>query len=41
MRYNILGQTGLFVSQMCLGTMTFGVNPGRYADARGPVANRR
>jgi aryl-alcohol dehydrogenase-like predicted oxidoreductase len=35
MRYNILGQTGLFVSQMCLGTMTFGVNPGRYADAGG------
>ena len=24
MRYNPLGQTGLFVSEMCLGTMTFG-----------------
>src|SRR6476646_159501 len=24
MRYNLLGQTGLFVSEMCLGTMTFG-----------------
>ncbi|MDB5614123.1 MAG: oxidoreductase [Devosia sp.] len=35
MRYNTLGQTGLFVSQLCLGTMTFGVNPGRYAEAGG------
>lgn len=24
MRYNILGQTGLYVSELCLGTMTFG-----------------
>ena len=24
MRYQLLGQTGLFVSEMCLGTMTFG-----------------
>jgi aryl-alcohol dehydrogenase-like predicted oxidoreductase len=24
MRYNLLGKTGLFVSEMCLGTMTFG-----------------
>src|SRR4051812_36109949 len=24
MRYHLLGQTGLFVSEMCLGTMTFG-----------------
>ncbi|HWO24247.1 MAG TPA: aldo/keto reductase [Kofleriaceae bacterium] len=24
MRYNLLGQTGFFVSEMCLGTMTFG-----------------
>ncbi len=24
MRYNTLGQTGLFVSELCLGTMTFG-----------------
>lgn len=24
MRYNLLGQTGLYVSEMCLGTMTFG-----------------
>ena len=24
MRYNLLGQTGLFVSELCLGTMTFG-----------------
>jgi aryl-alcohol dehydrogenase-like predicted oxidoreductase len=35
MKYKLLGQTGLFVSQMCLGTMTFGVNPGRYAAAGG------
>src|SRR5579875_2681125 len=24
MRYNKLGRTGLFVSELCLGTMTFG-----------------
>ena len=24
MRYNLLGKTGLFVSELCLGTMTFG-----------------
>jgi aryl-alcohol dehydrogenase-like predicted oxidoreductase len=24
MRYNLLGQTGLYVSELCLGTMTFG-----------------
>ncbi len=24
MRYNLLGKTGLYVSEMCLGTMTFG-----------------
>jgi aryl-alcohol dehydrogenase-like predicted oxidoreductase len=24
MRYNNLGRTGLFVSEICLGTMTFG-----------------
>jgi len=35
MRYNPLGQTGLFVSQLCLGTMTFGSNPGPYAAAGG------
>ena len=27
MRYNQLGNTGLFVSEMCLGTMTFGNHP--------------
>src|SRR5262249_18758086 len=26
MRYNQLGRTGLFVSEVCLGTMTFGGN---------------
>lgn len=35
MRYNPLGQTGLYVSQLCLGTMTFGANPGPYAAAGG------
>lgn len=24
MRYNVLGNTGLFVSELCLGAMTFG-----------------
>jgi len=24
MRYRLLGRTGLYVSEMCLGTMTFG-----------------
>ena len=24
MRYQLLGQTGLYVSELCLGTMTFG-----------------
>jgi aryl-alcohol dehydrogenase-like predicted oxidoreductase len=28
MRYNKLGRTGLFVSELCLGTMTFGGNDG-------------
>jgi len=28
MRYNKLGRTGLFVSELCLGTMTFGGNEG-------------
>lgn len=28
MRYNRLGSTGLFVSELCLGTMTFGENAG-------------
>lgn len=35
MRYNRLGQTGLFVSELCLGTMTFGQAQGRYAAASG------
>jgi aryl-alcohol dehydrogenase-like predicted oxidoreductase len=30
MRYNLLGQTGLYVSELCLGTMTFG-GGGMYA----------
>ncbi len=35
MRYNPLGRTGLFVSELCLGTMTFGQSGGRYAAASG------
>jgi len=31
MRYNKLGRTGLFVSELCLGTMTFGATEGRWA----------
>lgn len=38
MRYNILGRTGLFVSEMCLGTMNFGTNLGKYAAAGGLTA---
>ncbi len=30
MRYNKLGRTGLFVSELCLGTMTFGATEGRW-----------
>lgn len=30
MRYNRLGNTGLFVSELCLGAMTFGTKPGRF-----------
>ncbi|MRT24995.1 aldo/keto reductase [Enterobacteriaceae bacterium RIT697] len=35
MRYNRLGRTGLFVSEMCIGTMTFGQSGGPYAAASG------
>jgi aryl-alcohol dehydrogenase-like predicted oxidoreductase len=31
MRYATLGRTGLFVSELCLGTMTFGATEGRWA----------
>lgn len=31
MRYNQLGRTGLTVSELCLGTMTFGSTSGRWA----------
>lgn len=30
MRYNVLGQTGLLVSELCLGTMTFGGEEGMW-----------
>jgi aryl-alcohol dehydrogenase-like predicted oxidoreductase len=35
MRYNRLGTTGLFVSELCLGTMTFGKPDAKYASAGG------
>jgi aryl-alcohol dehydrogenase-like predicted oxidoreductase len=35
MRYKLLGRTGLFVSELCLGTMTFGQAGGQYAAASG------
>ena len=35
MRYNILGRTGLFVSELCLGTMTFGEGSGIYSSMGG------
>jgi aryl-alcohol dehydrogenase-like predicted oxidoreductase len=31
MRYNTLGQTGLYVSELCLGTMTYGGSDGIWA----------
>ena len=30
MRYNKLGQTGMMVSELCLGAMTFGTKPGGF-----------
>ena len=42
MRINCLGQTGLFVSELCLGTMTFGGRRGHLAaDRRAAAARRR
>ena len=35
MRYNNLGNTGLIVSEICLGAMTFGPNEGRFAHVAG------
>lgn len=35
MRYNRLGGTGLIVSELCLGAMTFGTNPGRFGAVAG------
>ena len=35
MRYNMLGQTGLYVSELCLGTMTFGSSPGMWEQIAG------
>jgi len=35
MRYHLLGRTGLFVSELCLGTMTFGSLDGMWASIAG------
>jgi len=35
MRYNRFGRTGLLVSELCLGTMTFGESEGRFKDIAG------
>ena len=35
MRYNRLGQTGLFVPELCLGCMTFGTAPGMWQGIAG------
>ncbi|MGI4867593.1 MAG: aldo/keto reductase [Janthinobacterium lividum] len=35
MKYNLLGSTGLKVSELCLGTMTFGPSTGRFAAING------
>ena len=35
MKYNLLGNTGLKVSELCLGTMTFGNSGGRFAAING------
>jgi aryl-alcohol dehydrogenase-like predicted oxidoreductase len=35
MRYNLLGQTGLHVSELCLGTMTFGSSEGMWQQIAG------
>jgi aryl-alcohol dehydrogenase-like predicted oxidoreductase len=35
MRYNRLGRTGLLVSELCLGTMTFGESQGRFKEIAG------
>ena len=35
MRYNRLGHSGLIVSELCLGAMTFGTKPGRFGTLGG------
>jgi aryl-alcohol dehydrogenase-like predicted oxidoreductase len=35
MRHHLLGRTGLFVSELCLGTMTFGSSEGMWASIGG------
>jgi len=35
MRYHLLGQTGLYVSELCLGTMTYGASKGFWENIAG------
>ena len=35
MRYNLLGKTGLYVSELCLGAMTFGAGSGIWGEIAG------
>jgi aryl-alcohol dehydrogenase-like predicted oxidoreductase len=39
-KYNQLGRTGLFVSEFCLGTMTYGARDGAMWDAIGRLSQR-
>jgi aryl-alcohol dehydrogenase-like predicted oxidoreductase len=39
MRHHLLGRTGLFVSELCLGTMTFGSSEGMWASIGGLKQN--
>jgi aryl-alcohol dehydrogenase-like predicted oxidoreductase len=39
MRYKLLGKSGLRVSELCLGTMTFGTEWGYGADKEGKRKN--
>jgi aryl-alcohol dehydrogenase-like predicted oxidoreductase len=41
MRYQKLGNTGLFVSELCLGTMTFGGEGGMWAKLANWIRRRR
>ena len=40
MRYNLLGSTGLYVSELCLGSMTFGGSNGSMWQAIGRLGEQ-